>query len=175
MTNEMVRGYVRERRFMHPLAVWNSSRGTRAQSSSLSPDTSLPMFLGPFIERVLAVTKSKQTKTQSSPSTTGSMNHRFQTIQKGTLTHLVYKSRWSVDPLIENIRRTWNMTGFSFGQKRDPYTSIFKKNQASIVVTPSINPRGYSDPQATENKKKLADMGTAFTRSWPRLTPRAAC
>ncbi|KAI6099124.1 carotenoid oxygenase [Pisolithus sp. B1] len=94
-----------------------------------------------------------------------SQNHRFQIIQTGSSTRVVYNSRRSVDPLIENIRLTGSMAGFSFGQKRDPCTSFFKKvmsvfipgpprpqGEANIGVTLSINPPGF-DPQTAENRK----------------------
>ena len=88
-----------------------------------------------------------------------SQNHRFQIIQTGSSTRVIYNSRRSVDPLIQNIRETGNMDGFSFGQKRDPCTSFFKKvmsmfipdprppeERSNIGVTVSINPPGLSDP-----------------------------
>ncbi|KIK16449.1 hypothetical protein PISMIDRAFT_686223 [Pisolithus microcarpus 441] len=94
-----------------------------------------------------------------------SQNHRFQIIQTGSSTRVVYNSRRSIDPLIENIRTTGNMAGFSFGQKRDPCTSFFKKvmsvfvpdpprpqEQSNIGVTLSINPPGFH-PQTAENRK----------------------
>ncbi|KAI6100986.1 carotenoid oxygenase [Pisolithus croceorrhizus] len=94
-----------------------------------------------------------------------SQNHRFQIIQTGSSTRVVYNSRRSVDPLIENIRLTGNMAGFSFGQKRDPCTSFFKKvmsvfvpgpprpqEEANIGVTLSINPPGFNQ-QTNENRK----------------------
>ncbi|KAI6151616.1 carotenoid oxygenase [Pisolithus tinctorius] len=96
----------------------------------------------------------------------GRQNHRFQIIQTGSSARVMYNSRRSIDPLIENIRRTGNMAGFSFGQKRDPCTSFFKKvmsvfvpdpprpqEQVNICVTLSINPPGLSSPQTAENQK----------------------
>ena len=98
-----------------------------------------------------------------------SQNHRFQIIQTSSSTRVIYNSRRSVDPLIEHIRETGNMDGFSFGQKRDPCTSFFKKvmtmfipgprspeDQANIGVTVSINLPGLSGPQTAENQKHAA-------------------
>ena len=95
-----------------------------------------------------------------------SQNHRFQIIQTDSSTRVIYNSRRSVDPLIERIRETGNMAGFSFGQKRDPCMSFFKKvmtmfipdpnpppEQSNIGVTLSINPAGLSDPQTAEHQK----------------------
>ncbi|KAI6035654.1 carotenoid oxygenase [Pisolithus orientalis] len=95
-----------------------------------------------------------------------SQNHRFQIIQTGSSARVMYNSRRSIDPLIENICRAGNMAGFSFGQKRDPCTSFFKKvisvfvpdpprpqEQVNIGVTLSINPPGLSSPQTAENQK----------------------
>ncbi|KAL4068602.1 carotenoid oxygenase [Scleroderma yunnanense] len=95
-----------------------------------------------------------------------SQNHRFQIIQTGSSTRVIYNSRRSIDPLIEHIRATGNMAGFSFGQKRDPCTSFFKKvmsmfipdpppplEQSNIGVTLSINPPGLRDPQVAESQK----------------------
>jgi torulene dioxygenase len=96
-----------------------------------------------------------------------SQNHRFQIIQSGSATRVIYNSRLSVDPLIESIRKTGKMTGFSFGQKRDPCVSFFKKvmslfipeperprNQANVGVTLSINPPGLKDIDTSEGKKR---------------------
>ncbi|KAI6151617.1 carotenoid oxygenase [Pisolithus tinctorius] len=104
-----------------------------------------------------------------------SQNHRFQIIQTGSSARVVYNSRRSVDPLIENIRLTGNMDGFSFGQKRDPCTSFFKKvmsvfvpdprpqEQHNIGVTLSINPPGLGNPQTTENKKGGGHASDIYT------------
>lgn len=96
-----------------------------------------------------------------------SQNHRFQIIQTGSSTRVIYNSRRSVDPLIERIRETGNMAGFTFGQKRDPCVNFFKKvmsmfipapppEQFNIGVTLSINPPGLSDPQTAEGQKHAA-------------------
>ncbi|KAF9236429.1 carotenoid oxygenase [Melanogaster broomeanus] len=96
-----------------------------------------------------------------------SLNHRFQIIQTGSATRVVYNSRCSVDPLIETIRKTGQMTGFSFGQKRDPCVSFFKKVMSMFIpeppkpadhfnvgVTLSVNPPGLKDIDTSGGKKQ---------------------
>ncbi|KAI9572482.1 carotenoid oxygenase [Boletus coccyginus] len=95
-----------------------------------------------------------------------SQNHRFQIIQSDGSTRVIYNSRRSVDPLIENIRKTGKMTGFSFGQKRDPCVGFFKKvmsmfipettpdDQINVGVTLSVNPPGLKDVDTSGGKKK---------------------
>ena len=95
-----------------------------------------------------------------------SQNHRFQIIQSDDSTRVIYNSRRSVDPLIENIRKTGKMTSFSFGQKRDPCVSFFKKvmsmfipeprphDQINIGVTISVNPPGLKDVDTSKGQKK---------------------
>lgn len=115
-----------------------------------------------------------------------SQNHRFQIIQTGSSARVIYSSRHSVDPLIETIRKTANVSCLTFGQKRDPCTSFFKKVMAMFVpdrsplseynigVTLSINPPGLSDTQETGRKTQgnhgssihtlLAKTDSAFVR-----------
>ncbi|KAH0839502.1 carotenoid oxygenase [Lanmaoa asiatica] len=94
-------------------------------------------------------------------------NHRFQIIQSDSSTRVIYNSRRSTDPLIENIRKTGKLTGFSFGQKRDPCVSFFKKvmsmfipeptqprDHVNVGVTLSVNPPGLKDFDTSEGKKK---------------------
>jgi torulene dioxygenase len=96
-----------------------------------------------------------------------SQNHRFQIIQSDDSTRVIYNSRQSVDPLIENIRKTGKWTGFSFGQKRDPCVSFFRKvmsmfiaeprrpqDQSNVGVTLSVNPPGLKDVDTSKGKKK---------------------
>ncbi|KAG6329673.1 hypothetical protein ID866_9416 [Astraeus odoratus] len=95
-----------------------------------------------------------------------SQTHRFQIIQTDSSTRVIYNSRRSVDPLIESIRKTGNAAGFSFGQKRDPCTSFFKKlmsvfipeprppmQHSNIGVTLSINHPGLSDSEGAAKGK----------------------
>ncbi|KAF9238193.1 hypothetical protein BU15DRAFT_62607 [Melanogaster broomeanus] len=68
-------------------------------------------------------------------------------------TCVLYNSRGAVDPFLEDIRRTGRIDSFTFGQKRDPCTSIFRKifgvffpskenTNISIGVTLAANPPG---------------------------------
>ncbi|KAG9317007.1 retinal pigment epithelial membrane protein-domain-containing protein [Chiua virens] len=96
-----------------------------------------------------------------------SQNHRFQIIQSGSTTRIIYNSRRSADPLIESIRRTGKMGGFSFGQKCDLRVSFSRKlwsmfvpdprpfqDQHNIGVTFSVNPPGLGDIDTSAGKKK---------------------
>ncbi|KAF8554984.1 hypothetical protein OG21DRAFT_1496630 [Imleria badia] len=96
-----------------------------------------------------------------------SQNHRFQIIQSDDATRVIYNSRRSIDPLIDNIRKTGKLAGFSFGQKRDPCVSFFKKvmsmfipdarppeDQTNVGVTLSVNPPGLKDVDTSKGKKK---------------------
>ncbi|KAG9317006.1 carotenoid oxygenase [Chiua virens] len=96
-----------------------------------------------------------------------SQNHRFHIIQSGSTTRVIYNSRRSVDPLIESIRRTGKMHGISFGQKRDPCVSFFRKvmsmfipdaqppqDQRNVGVTLSVNPPGLENIDTSTRKKK---------------------
>jgi torulene dioxygenase len=69
-------------------------------------------------------------------------NHRFQIIpSKDGPTRVLYNSRSGVDPLIEDIRKTGQIERFTFGQKRDPCTSIFRK-----ILGVFIPPKEYVNP-----------------------------
>jgi torulene dioxygenase len=68
--------------------------------------------------------------------------HRFQieTSKDSEKTQVFYNSRHTVDNLIENIRKTGSMEGFSFGQRRDPCKSYFQKLQSIFFPAPSPVP-----------------------------------
>ncbi len=89
--------------------------------------------------------------------------HRFQIVaptDNGSETKVLYNSRCTVDKLVENIRRSGSFDGFSFGQKRDPCQSYFKKimsvftpekstiqsDERNVGVTLSINMPGLTRP-----------------------------
>ncbi|CCM01518.1 uncharacterized protein FIBRA_03574 [Fibroporia radiculosa] len=87
-----------------------------------------------------------------------SQTHRFQIIQPpdGSPTRVLYNSRHSADPFIESIRRTGTIPGFSFAQRRDPCTTVFRKlrstffpdplpppSQLNIGVTLTVNHPGF--------------------------------
>ena len=85
--------------------------------------------------------------------------HRFQILASDSqdCTKVIYNSRTTVDKLIDQIRETGSLDGFTFGQKRDPCQSYFKKVMSvfhpatrvdrvdsNIGVTLSIDPPGLS-------------------------------
>lgn len=107
-------------------------------------------------------------------------NHRFQIIQSNKTTRVVYNSRRSVDPLIQSIRKTGNMSGFSFGQKRDPCVSFFKKvmsmfvpeqrplDQFNVGVTLSVNPPGLKDVDTSKGKNKGGGHASGIQSLWAK-------
>ena len=84
-----------------------------------------------------------------------SQNHRFQIIQTGSSTHVIYNSRGSVDALIQHIHETGNMDGFSLGQKRDPCTSFCKKVMSTFIP----------DPQPPEERSNIGITVSITPRS----------
>lgn len=52
---------------------------------------------------------------------------------------VLYNSRRSVDEMLERIKRTGKFDGFSFGQKRDPCQSFFKKFMSIFTPEPPAN------------------------------------
>ncbi|KAF9218613.1 hypothetical protein BS17DRAFT_720135 [Gyrodon lividus] len=101
-------------------------------------------------------------------------NHRFQIIpSKDGPTRILYNSRSAVDPLIENIRKTGQLNDFTFGQKRDPCTSIFSKilgifippeenAAANVGVTLAVNPPGLYNtvPSSPKNNSDTSGQGS---------------
>ncbi|KAL9107058.1 MAG: hypothetical protein Q9227_008004 [Pyrenula ochraceoflavens] len=72
--------------------------------------------------------------------------HRFRLLydsERGSM-KVFYNSRHTVDALIERIRATGRLEGFSFGQKRDPCDSIFKKMKTMFSPVPSVQQVGSS-------------------------------
>jgi torulene dioxygenase len=54
--------------------------------------------------------------------------HRFELVPQPTGTcKVLYNSRGQVDALIEEARKSGTLKGMTFGQKRDPCESIFRK------------------------------------------------
>ncbi|KAF9219107.1 hypothetical protein BS17DRAFT_761519 [Gyrodon lividus] len=98
-------------------------------------------------------------------------NHRFQIIpSKDGPTRIFYNARSAVDPLIEDIRKTGQLDSFTFGQKRDPCTSIFRKilgifippkenTNANIGVTLAANPPGLYSTVPSSPMKRSAISG----------------
>lgn len=78
--------------------------------------------------------------------------HRFEILAPshtpGSAT-VLYNSRFTVDSLIERIKETGNFDKFTFGQKRDPCESLFKK--MSSIFKSSLESRELvagNDPEA---------------------------
>lgn len=82
--------------------------------------------------------------------------HRFQILPSTTPDaprKVLYNSRTTVDKMLEHIRKTGTLAQFTFGQKRDPCQSYFKKVMtafskpetvdSNIGVTISFNPPGF--------------------------------
>ncbi|KAH0541983.1 hypothetical protein FGG08_003615 [Glutinoglossum americanum] len=101
--------------------------------------------------------------------------HRFQILEPDptdplATTRIFYNSRRGTDGMIEEIRRTGKLSGFSFGQKRDPCESYFWKimtiflgkptdaappNTRNTGVTISINPPGFPSKRQISEKGAL--------------------
>ncbi|KAI9789574.1 MAG: hypothetical protein M1816_005981 [Peltula sp. TS41687] len=97
--------------------------------------------------------------------------HRFQIIPPTTSsssTRVLYNSRTTVDKLIEHIRKTGSRKAFSFGQKRDPCESYFKKImtvflpsrmidfnvELNIGVTLSVDLPGFRSFQESDKQRE---------------------
>ncbi|KAJ7864443.1 carotenoid oxygenase [Mycena olivaceomarginata] len=53
---------------------------------------------------------------------------------------VLYSSRRQVDALIERVRKTGRLEGVTFGQKRDPCDSLFKKIKTTFEATTTKDP-----------------------------------
>jgi torulene dioxygenase len=109
--------------------------------------------------------------------------HRFQILEPDptdrlATTRVFYNSRRGTDGMIEEIRRTGKLPSFSFGQKRDPCESYFRKIMAlfqgkptdtvpsdtrNTGVTISINPPGF--PSRRQINEKETQGHTSGIRS----------
>lgn len=109
--------------------------------------------------------------------------HRFQIIapsRSGAQTRVLYNSRKTVDKLIENIRKSGSFKGFTFGQKRDPCESYFKKFTSmfapreatgNVNVTFSINLPGL--PSAKSSKKEGGGHASGIQTLWVKTDATA--
>ena len=89
--------------------------------------------------------------------------HRFQILPpsaSGESTRVTYNSRRSVDTLIEYIRETGNISIFTFGQKRDPCESFFKKTMSM-----------FSASNVDKDKPDSRNMGVTLSVNMPGLEP----
>ena len=96
--------------------------------------------------------------------------HRFQILPptEGTLsTRVLYNSRRTVDGLVENVRKTGRLDGFSFGQKRDPCQTFFKKLMSAFVSsTPAHEP--------SAGRADTRNVGVTLSLNAPGLSPPAS-
>lgn len=89
--------------------------------------------------------------------------HRFQLFATADGScNVTYNSRSQVDDLIERIRETGRLDGFTFAQKRDPCMSLFQK--LKTVFESSYVPADYGDSKA--------NIGATISRHFPSETGR---
>jgi torulene dioxygenase len=96
------------------------------------------------------------------------MVHRFDLLpgSDGKIGEATYRSRFNVDKLIENIKKTGRMEYLCFAQKRDPCDGLFKKvktlfqqvrpespNESNIGVTISPDLPGLYDPNIDGSRR----------------------
>jgi torulene dioxygenase len=83
---------------------------------------------------------------------------------------VLYNSRCQVDDLVNAVKKTRKLDGFSFGQKRDPCTSLFQKIKSvfesrsastvgspqlinvGVTIAPNVPGLGSSKPEGTDWK-----------------------
>ena len=90
--------------------------------------------------------------------------HRFHILPPSdsqSTTRVIYNSRHSVDTLVEDIRKTGSLAGFTFGQKRDPCQSFFKK------VMSTFTPASYPE----DSKPDSRNIGVTLSINMPGLEP----
>jgi torulene dioxygenase len=95
--------------------------------------------------------------------------HRFQILpstEPSQPTRVLYNSRRTVDHLVEQIRKSGKLEGFSFGQKRDPCESFFKKLQ-QYFFSP------VPDDTSTPPPPDARNIGVTLSANPPGLTPPA--
>lgn len=94
--------------------------------------------------------------------------HRFQIIvppESPSAVRVLYNSKTNVNAFIEQIRRTGDLNGFCFGQKRDPCESYFKKMTSLFV--PAVTSSLWMDSK----DKSLPNTGVTVSPNFPSLEP----
>lgn len=87
--------------------------------------------------------------------------HKFEIVPgEDTCTKAWYSSRSQADEVIEHARRTGKLEGITFGQKRDPCDSLYKKFKSVF------------EPQFTQSVKG-ANLGVAIQEVLPAEIERA--
>ncbi|MCJ1244914.1 hypothetical protein MMC30_002115 [Trapelia coarctata] len=92
--------------------------------------------------------------------------HRFQILparEPSSSTRVLYNSRRTVDALIEHVRKTGKLHGFSFGQKCDPCQSFFKKLMSVFVP--------MSEEVADLDQPGSRNIGVTISANAPGLEP----
>jgi torulene dioxygenase len=87
--------------------------------------------------------------------------HRFDISPDSTSSSskVTYTSRCTVDQLIRNIEKTGSMDGITFGQKRDPCQSYFKKVMAM-----------FEPSRSAEESREIANIGVTVSINMPGMT-----
>lgn len=107
-----------------------------------------------------------------------SKTHRFQITPDGDSSKVAYNSRSHVDDMIEGIKKTGTLQGFTFAQKRDPCRSFFKKLMSTfeaaispatgvsgnIGVTLSVNMPGMT-PDASNGASHASSINTLWSKT----------
>ncbi|KAL2845890.1 carotenoid oxygenase [Aspergillus pseudoustus] len=103
-----------------------------------------------------------------------SHTHRFELVGTDSGVQVFYNSRAATDDLIEEVRKTGSLNHFSFGQKRDPCKTMFRKVQSSyeprnpasisnVGVTLSVNMPGLEGKfSATVQERGRYDSVTSL-------------
>jgi len=117
--------------------------------------------------------------------------HRFQIIPSSDPSsnlQVLYNSRHTVDAHIVNIRKSGSINGFSFGQKRDPCKSFFRKvmsvfsaatnssgaGNVNIGVTISVNTPGLPSAKDENHPSAIKSLWTKTNASmFARLDPES--
>jgi len=116
--------------------------------------------------------------------------HRFQIIPSSdasSSSRIMYNSRHTVDPLIESLRKSGSYDKFSFGQKRDPCQSFFRKvmsaftpassatDDNNIGVTVSVNTPGLPSIKDVDQAGHASGIQSLWTKTdasiFARLDP----
>ncbi|KAI9893316.1 MAG: hypothetical protein M1814_000446 [Vezdaea aestivalis] len=99
---------------------------------------------------------------------------------------VLYNSKSNVEGMIERIRKSGNLEGFTFGQKRDPCQSLFKKfiaafepprfsyeKYSNLGVTMSVNTPGLQsrNPDAKQTLWAKTDAAAYKELDWETLEP----
>ena len=91
--------------------------------------------------------------------------HRFHILppqDTKSVSRVLYNSRSSIDSVLESIRQSGSLKNFTFGQKRDPCQSLFRKVMAFFVPAPND----------LLNKPDGHNVGVTVSVNMPGFTPQ---